>query len=156
MLCVMWLSSFNTASLAASNNTLTHTFALAPVPHMQNQKQEVQQQQPAPPTKEQLTNLILKIGTATRKLVKNQHTWFRDDAIFKWVENTAPMEEVVSHILREIERPQHEGGCGDSGRLDKDEARLMREYQQPIVLFRDGALVERVLGEVAAAAGGGK
>jgi hypothetical protein len=40
------------------------------------------------------------------------------------------------------------GGCGDSGRLDKEESRALREYQQPVVLFRDDALAERVLGEV--------
>jgi hypothetical protein len=51
-----------------------------------------------------------------------------------------------AHLL--AARPRPAGGCGDSGRLDKDEARAMREYVQPVVLFRDAALVERTLEEV--------
>jgi L-rhamnose isomerase len=51
--------------------------------------------------------------------------------------------------------PFSTGGCGDSGRLDEEAARAMHVYQQPVVLFRDAGLVERVLAEVAAMMGGG-
>jgi tRNA A37 N6-isopentenylltransferase MiaA len=34
-------------------------------------------------TKEQLQQMILDIATASRNLVKNQTTWFRDDSLFR-------------------------------------------------------------------------
>jgi tRNA A37 N6-isopentenylltransferase MiaA len=33
---------------------------------------------------QQLRQLILDIATASRNLVKNQTTWFRDDDLFRW------------------------------------------------------------------------
>ncbi len=42
---------------------------------------------------------------------------------------TAPEEDIVDFILAEVAKPQHEGGCGDSGRLNKEEERQSRFYQ---------------------------
>ncbi|KAI8466279.1 MAG: IPP transferase-domain-containing protein [Monoraphidium minutum] len=103
----------------------------------------------------QLLDLIRKIGVSTRKLVKAQHTWFRDDAAFKWVDAAGPEGEALGEILAELEKPQHEGGCGDSGRLDKEAFREMREYVQPIVLFKDPDVVSKALEEVRQLLGGG-
>ena len=67
---------------------------------------------PAPPTREQLLGLVFAIGTATRKLVKSQHTWFRDDALFRWVDAAAAAPEAVADfILAEVAKPEHEGAC---------------------------------------------
>ncbi len=49
--------------------------------------------------------------------MRNQHTWFRDDGAFKWVDNSAAEEEVVAQILAEIERPEHQGMDGLVGGL---------------------------------------
>jgi hypothetical protein len=61
--------------------------------------------------------MIMKIGAATRKLVKNQHTWFRDDGAFLWVDNSAPEEDVLRLILGEIEKPEHQGRGRSGGGL---------------------------------------
>ena len=66
-------------------------------------------QQGARPSEAALLQLLNRVGSATRRLVKNQHTWFRDDGAFRWVDNGAPAEDVVGLILAEVGKPAHEG-----------------------------------------------
>lgn len=37
-------------------------------------------------TAQQLQQMILDIAAATRRLVRSQNTWFRDDNMFLWVD----------------------------------------------------------------------
>jgi tRNA dimethylallyltransferase len=98
----------------------------------------------------------MAVGSATRGLVKQQHTWFRDDGDFKWVDASASTDDVVDAILREVDKPRHEGGCGDSGRLDAASARALREYRQPVKLLVEGGdATARALADAAAVCGGG-
>ncbi|KAG2493534.1 hypothetical protein HYH03_008348 [Edaphochlamys debaryana] len=75
-----------------------------------------------------LLELHGSICKATHKLVRSQMTWFRDDPQYLWVDvEGRPAAEVVDQIMAELAREQHQGGCGDSGRLSKaDEKALMR------------------------------
>ena len=51
---------------------------------------------------------------------------FRGDGAFKWVNNSAPQEEVLAEIMAELGKPRHEGGrtpararaCADGARRD--------------------------------------
>lgn len=101
-------------------------------------------------SEERLVQLVRDIQAASRKLCHRQMVWFRDDQLFKWVDATAGEDAVLRQILEEWERPQHEGGCGTSGRLTKEEERAMRQYRPKLELFAQPGLpaVLQVLEEV--------
>jgi hypothetical protein len=61
-------------------------------------------------------------------------------------------EEVLQEVLSELERPQHEGGCGDSGRFDKATQAALKRYVPKLKLFSDADRVSAVLHWVAEAA----
>ncbi|GLI64936.1 hypothetical protein VaNZ11_008337, partial [Volvox africanus] len=78
------------------------------------------------------------ICQATHKLVRSQMTWFRDDPLYKWIDvDGRDPEDVVAEILREVAKPRHEGGCGDSGRLSKEEQKAVMRYKPQLKLLTD-------------------
>ncbi|WIA19790.1 hypothetical protein OEZ85_005701 [Tetradesmus obliquus] len=104
-------------------------------------------------TPQQLRQLILDIATASRNLVKNQTTWFRDDDLFRWLEvGGRSTEDVLSELLAELAKPQHEGGCGDSGRLDKATQKALQQYVPSLKLFSNEGRCEEALAWVRQAA----
>lgn len=147
-------------------------------------------------TPEQLRQLVHDIATASRNLVKNQVTWFRDDAMFRcaaavciacaaaataalpqplpgsllsvacrmradsaaciaaprWLElGGRSGDEVLDELLAELGKEAHEGGCGDSGRLDKAAQQALKRYVPTLQLLADDARAAEVLEWVAAA-----
>eukprot|EP00879_Flechtneria_rotunda_P024197 GHRR01025645.1.p1 GENE.GHRR01025645.1~~GHRR01025645.1.p1 ORF type:complete len:151 (+),score=47.43 GHRR01025645.1:594-1046(+) len=97
-------------------------------------------------TKEQLQQLIYDIATASRNLVKNQTTWFRDDSMFRWVDvGGRDTDDTLQTVLTELDKPQHEGGCGDSGRLDKEVVKSLKRYMPTLKLFSKEQRVAKVL-----------
>lgn len=57
-------------------------------------------------------------------------------------------DEVLQHLLEQLQQPAHAGGCGDSGRLDKDGQRASKTYQLKLVMYNDEARVQATLKEV--------
>ncbi len=55
---------------------------------------------------------------------------------------------MLEELLQELRRPEHAGGCGDSGRLDKAGQLASKTYQLRLTLFADEAQVARTLAEV--------
>lgn len=96
-------------------------------------------------SEEQLLQCIHDIATASRNYVKNQLTWFRDADLFKWVDAGAPQEAVLAAVLAELGKERHEGGCGDSGRLSKEERMALKRYKAQLKLFSDKDRVADVL-----------
>eukprot|EP00878_Enallax_costatus_P043996 GHUV01052132.1.p1 GENE.GHUV01052132.1~~GHUV01052132.1.p1 ORF type:complete len:379 (+),score=154.70 GHUV01052132.1:476-1612(+) len=97
-------------------------------------------------TKQHLQQMILDVATASRNLVKNQTSWFRDDDLFRWLEvGGCDTEDVVLELLSQLNRPQHEGGCGDSGRLDKELQQALKRYVPNLKIFNDDAKCLEVL-----------
>jgi tRNA dimethylallyltransferase len=62
------------------------------------------------------------------------------------------MQNVLQEVLRELDKPQHEGGCGNSGRLDKATAAALKRYVPTLKLYSDEGRVNETLAWVAAAA----
>jgi tRNA dimethylallyltransferase len=54
-------------------------------------------------------------------------------------------EDVLSELLAELNKPQHEGGCGDSGRLDKTTQKALKQYVASLRLYNDDARCEDTL-----------
>ncbi|GAB4815722.1 hypothetical protein N2152v2_002768 [Parachlorella kessleri] len=86
-------------------------------------------------TEDRVIQLVRDIQTASRKLCHRQMVWFRDDPMFKWVDATAGDDQVIAEILDCWGQPAHQGGCGTSGRLTKEEERAMRQYQAKLDLY---------------------
>eukprot|EP00887_Chlorella_sp_A99_P000641 scaffold5.g641.t1 len=83
--------------------------------------------------------LVKDVATASRQYCTRQMTWFRDDAQFKWVDATRGDEAVVADILAAWDAPAHAGGCGDSGRLSREQERELRQYVPHLRLFAPGS-----------------
>lgn len=65
---------------------------------------------------------------------------------YRWLEvGGRSTENVLQELLAELDKTQHEGGCGDSGRLDKETQRALKQYVPTLKLFCDDARVERTL-----------
>lgn len=82
--------------------------------------------------------LVKSIQAASRKLCHRQMTWFRDEEMFRWIDATAGEEAVLSEILERWAAPEHEGGCGNSGRLTPEERDEMKRYVARLHLFQKG------------------
>jgi hypothetical protein len=52
---------------------------------------------------------------------------------------------VLTELLFELDKPQHEGGCGDSGRLDKATQKALKQYVPSLKLYNDDSECEEVL-----------
>lgn len=71
----------------------------------------------------------------------------------RWLEvSSRSTEEVLQEVLSELERPQHQGGCGDSGRFDKATQAALKRYVPKLQLFSDAGRVSAALDWVAEAA----
>lgn len=60
----------------------------------------------------------------------------------------------MQEVLTELDRPHHQGGCGDSGRFDKATLSALKRYVPTLKLFDDPQRVAATLdwvAEVAAA-----
>ncbi|KAL4419077.1 hypothetical protein ABPG77_002218 [Micractinium sp. CCAP 211/92] len=102
-------------------------------------------------TEQAVIELVKQIQAASRKLCHRQMTWFRDEEMFRWIDATAGEEAVLAELLERWAAPQHEGGCGNSGRLTKAEEQEMRRYVAKLRLFYKGSEgTERAVAEVAA------
>ena len=93
--------------------------------------------------------LAQNIQAASRKLCHRQLSWFRDDERFRWVDATADEDAVVDEILALWAQPEHEGGCGDSGRLTHAQQQEMKQYVTRMEVLTPGS--EGVAAAVAAA-----
>jgi tRNA dimethylallyltransferase len=51
----------------------------------------------------------------------------------------------LSELLAELDKPQHEGGCGDSGRLDKATQKALKQYVASLKFYSDDAKCEETL-----------
>jgi len=72
--------------------------------------------------------------------------------ICRWLEvGGRSTEEVLQEVLAGLEKPQHEGGCGDSGRFDKQTLAALKRYVPSLKLYNDPDRVAAVLDWVAAA-----
>lgn len=58
-------------------------------------------------------------------------------------------EEVLQEVLSELDKPQHEGGCGDSGRFAKQTLAALKRYVPSLKLFNDTGRSKAVLKWVA-------
>jgi tRNA dimethylallyltransferase len=86
--------------------------------------------------------LVKAIQDSSRTLSKKQMNWFRDEAIFRWIDvgGLAKSEtEVVEEVVRVWEEEEHEGGCGNSGRLTDDEKREMKYYITVLKQYTPGS-----------------
>jgi hypothetical protein len=88
--------------------------------------------------------------------------WVR---VCRWVEVSGrSTEDVLEEVLSELDKPQHQGGCGDSGRFDKAAQNALKRYVPRLKLYSDPDRVAATLKwvqEAAAAAcakqqGGGR
>lgn len=70
------------------------------------------------------------IQSASRKLCHRQLNWFRDDALFRWIEASERDEQdIVDEILRLWNKETHQGGAPEhGGRLDKEQKMEMKRY----------------------------
>ncbi|KAL4434476.1 hypothetical protein ABPG75_000917 [Micractinium tetrahymenae] len=115
---------------------------------------------PAGITEQAVIELVKQVQAASRKLCHRQMTWFRDEEMFRWIDATAGEEAVLAEMLECWAAPQHEGGCGNSGRLTKAEEQEMKRYVAKLRLFYKGseatqAAVAEAAALVAARAGSG-
>ena len=84
-------------------------------------------------TENSIIQLTKDIQSASRKLCHKQISWFRDDALFQWVDaSSSDPTSVVDKIVKywEEEEP-HQGGCDiefGGGRLSKEEQDQMKRY----------------------------
>ncbi|EFN51365.1 hypothetical protein CHLNCDRAFT_55198 [Chlorella variabilis] len=93
--------------------------------------------------------LVKAIQTASRQLCHRQMSWFRDEGMFRWVDATAGEEAVLAEVLERWHQPQHEGGCGDGGRLTKEQAEEMKRYVPKLRLYFSGSdAMQRTLAEL--------
>ena len=46
--------------------------------------------------------MVREIQRASRKLCHRQLSWFRDERLFKWLENDRPVEAVVDEMLADF------------------------------------------------------
>lgn len=60
-------------------------------------------------------------------------------------------DAVLPELLAELDKPAHEGGCGDSGRLDKQAQAALKRYVPSLQLFNDEQRVAQTLAWVDAA-----
>lgn len=71
----------------------------------------------------------------------------------RWLEvSSRSTEDVLQEVLSQLEQPQHQGGCGDSGRFDKATQAALKRYVPKLKLFSDAGRVAAVLDWVAEAA----
>lgn len=58
--------------------------------------------------------------------------------VCRWVEVSGrSTEDVLEEVLSELDRPQHQGGCGDSGRFDKAAQMALKRYVPRLKLYSD-------------------
>lgn len=66
----------------------------------------------------------------------------------RWIDASQGEEGVVAEVLSSWAQPTHRGGCGDSGRLTREEERALRQYTPSLKLFVPaGPAVQAALGE---------
>ncbi|DBA89023.1 TPA: hypothetical protein ACH3X2_000238 [Trebouxia sp. C0005] len=91
------------------------------------------------------TSAQLDIQQASRQLNKRQMTWFRDDPMYLWLDAKQPVAKLVDQIASSLAEAKHIGSCGDSGRLDKTQANLLKRYQTSLQLFDKPEVQQRAL-----------
>ncbi|PRW59253.1 tRNA dimethylallyltransferase 9 [Chlorella sorokiniana] len=90
-------------------------------------------------TEQSVIQAVQAVQAASRQLCHKQMTWFRDEELFRWIDATQGEEAVLAEMLQRWAAPQHEGGCGDSGRLTKEQEREMRRYVTKLRLYYKGS-----------------
>lgn len=93
----------------------------------------------------QLVQMVKDIQQASRQLNKRQMTWFRDDPMYHWLDGTQDVGALVEQVVSSLQQAQHVGNCGDSGRLDKAQADLLKRYQTRLHLFDKPEVQQRAL-----------
>ncbi|KAK9829894.1 hypothetical protein WJX72_008519 [[Myrmecia] bisecta] len=92
-------------------------------------------QQPDALTDESLVQLLRDIQTQSRKLCHRQLHWFRQDPMYRWLDATQSVPEVVDTIAAYLDMPQHQGGGAEAGVLSKEELRQLKGYQPQLHRF---------------------
>lgn len=100
---------------------------------------------PEEATSAQLVKLVKDIQQASRQLNKRQMTWFRDDPMYLWLDAKQPVEKLVDQIASSLAEAKHIGSCGDSGRLNKTQANLLKRYQTSLQLFNKPEVQQHAL-----------
>eukprot|EP00798_Chlamydomonas_sp_ICE-L_P028788 gene28788-31976_t len=96
-----------------------------------------------------LQNLVDEVVAATHKLVRGQMTWFRDDPSYMWLDvSQLSADGVVEAIQKAVQEPNHTGGCGESGRLSREEENALKRHRTSYVLLKKTELVEKLLEHV--------
>eukprot|EP01025_Chloroclados_australasicus_P056437 TRINITY_DN6973_c0_g1_i2.p1 TRINITY_DN6973_c0_g1~~TRINITY_DN6973_c0_g1_i2.p1 ORF type:complete len:130 (-),score=4.14 TRINITY_DN6973_c0_g1_i2:101-463(-) len=91
-----------------------------------------------------VAELAYSIQGPTRRLVKAQLGFHRDNAIYRWIDATRDAAAVVQDILTEFSKPHHEGACNGSGRLSKDEEYEIKRYITKLQLLNHAENVDFV------------
>eukprot|EP01025_Chloroclados_australasicus_P043811 TRINITY_DN47002_c0_g1_i1.p1 TRINITY_DN47002_c0_g1~~TRINITY_DN47002_c0_g1_i1.p1 ORF type:complete len:563 (+),score=64.20 TRINITY_DN47002_c0_g1_i1:94-1689(+) len=92
--------------------------------------------------RQRFRQMMIDIATASRNLVKNQFVFFRDNDLYKWIDARQPYEDIANFIAQEVQKNEHQGGCGDAGRLTKEEKRKVKMYVPKLKIFNDDKEVD--------------
>lgn len=53
--------------------------------------------------------MVKDIQQASRQLNKRQMTWFRDDAMYQWLDAKQPVDALVQQVVASLEQSKHIG-----------------------------------------------
>ncbi|KAK9833352.1 hypothetical protein WJX84_005140 [Apatococcus fuscideae] len=67
---------------------------------------------PAHLCKDNLVDLVDSMQQSSRQLCHRQLTWFRDDAMYQWLDATRSTVDLVLHVQQELQKPEHKGDFG--------------------------------------------
>jgi tRNA dimethylallyltransferase len=104
-------------------------------------------------TERNVLQLVKAVQDSSRALSKKQMNWFRNEAIFRWVDASGRSEDaVVGEVVGVWEKEEHEGGvmsgsssCSSSngGRLSEEEKNEMKRYVAVLKQYVAGSEVLR-------------
>lgn len=102
-------------------------------------------------TESNVLQLVKSIQDSSRTLSKKQMNWFRNEAIFRWVDASGRSEDaVVGEVMGVWEKEGHEGGVMSSssrsrndGRLSEEEKNEMKRYVAVLKQYVAGSEVLR-------------
>ncbi|DBA85626.1 TPA: hypothetical protein ACH3X1_005203 [Trebouxia sp. C0004] len=113
---------------ACAGRAIGYRHALLALEHWHSHPEEA--------TSAQLVKMVKDVQQASRQLNKRQMTWFRDDPMYLWLDAKQPVDKLVGQITSSsLAEAKHIGSCGNSGRLNKIEANLLKRYQTSLQLF---------------------
>eukprot|EP00897_Mesotaenium_endlicherianum_P009064 jgi/Mesen1/8186/ME000044S07449 len=121
-----------------------------------------------------LLEFLAAFQQASRNFAKRQHTWFRGEKLYTWLDASLPPDELADLIVADygapspedgarggrFEAPQSSGGKGReeareaANKRSKREGKEMKSYRTKLEIFNDSIAVQKVLEWVRATQGG--